>query len=335
MKHSLFVTQEQESSSRQVVQSYIFTTALYDFNVYEKRVLYNLVKLAQSQIEGVKLADNLYRIDHQYKDFLKIELPISDFLTDGDDKNHSRIKSALKTLHQKTFTYSDNGVWECFSIIANPKIRLRSSKVSFIVDSRVWDVILDFTRGFSRYDLEVAFTLESSYSMRLYEMIAGQKEPITYSIDALRKEFMLEDKYRLTKDFIRRVIDSGKSELDRKSPVTFTYTPLKDGRKITRIIFFPLRQESKAPKDAFLKETIRKYGAGAHLSAEETRFLREIGFTQNGIKNNLGLFLECKSRLDFIYELALIRGKSREKSNPCGWCIRTLRGKLNDVKKKL
>ena len=187
MKHSLFVTQEQESSSRQVVQSYIFTTALYDFNVYEKRVLYNLVKLAQSQIEGVKLADNLYRIDHQYKDFLKIELPISDFLTDGDDKNHSRIKSALKTLHQKTFTYSDNGVWECFSIIANPKIRLRSSKVSFIVDSRVWDVILDFTRGFSRYDLEVAFTLESSYSMRLYEMIAGQKEPITYSIDALRK----------------------------------------------------------------------------------------------------------------------------------------------------
>ena len=65
MKHSLFVTQEQESSSRQVVQSYIFTTALYDFNVYEKRVLYNLVKLAQSQIEGVKLADNLYRKDHQ------------------------------------------------------------------------------------------------------------------------------------------------------------------------------------------------------------------------------------------------------------------------------
>ena len=50
MKHSLFVTQEQEPSSRQVVQSYIFTTALYDFNVYEKRVLYNLVKLAQSQI---------------------------------------------------------------------------------------------------------------------------------------------------------------------------------------------------------------------------------------------------------------------------------------------
>ena len=27
---------------RQVVQSYIATTAMYDFNVYEKRVMYNL-----------------------------------------------------------------------------------------------------------------------------------------------------------------------------------------------------------------------------------------------------------------------------------------------------
>lgn len=321
---------DEARSSRQVVQSYIFTTAIYDFNVYEKRVLYNLVKLAQSQIEGVKLSNSLYKIDHAYKEFVLIELPMSDFLTDGEDKNHFRVKEALKSLHQKTFTYSDDGLWECFSIIANPRIRLRSSKVSFIVDARVWDVLLDFSRGFSRYDLEIAFTLESSYAMRLYEMMAGQKEPITYSIDTLRKEFQLEDKYKLTKDFIRRVIESAKNELDEKSPVTFTYTPLKEGKRYTRIIFFPVRQESRQLPDAFFKESVRKYGAGACLSSEEMRFLREIGFSDTGIRNNLGLFLECKKSLDFIYELALIKGKSRTKSNPCGWCIKTLKGKLSD-----
>ena len=335
MNSNVSVLPEQSNASRQVVQSYIFTTAIYDFNVYEKRVLYNLVKLAQSQIEGIKLAENLYKIDHRYKDFLQIELPMSDFLTDGDDKNHVRIKSALKSLHQKTFTYSDNGLWECFSIIANPKIRLRSSKVSFIVDARVWDVILDFTRGFSRYDLEVAFTLESSYSMRLYEMLAGQTDPIAYSIESLRKEFHLEDKYRLTKDFIRRVIESAKQELDNKSPVTFTYSPLKDGKKITRIMFFPVRREYIESSRTFLKEVIRKYGSGAHLSSDEHRFLREIGFSETGIKNNLELFIECKRSLDFIYELALIKGKSRDKRNPCGWCVRTLKGKLRDIGKIL
>ena len=166
--------------------------------------------------------------------------------------------------------------------------------------------------------------------MRLYEMMAGQKEPITYSIDALRKEFQLEDKYKLNKDFIRRVIESAKNELDEKSPVTFTYTPLKDGKRFTRIIFFPVRQENRQLPDAFFKESVRKYGAGACLSSEEMRFLKEIGFSDTGIRNNLELFMQCKKSLDFIYELALIKGKSRSKSNPCGWCIKTLKGKLSD-----
>ena len=334
MNRNLITTTEQERTSRQVVQSYIFTTAIYDFNVYEKRVLYNLVKLAQSQIEGVKLSDSLYKIDHAYKEFVVVELPMSDFLTDGDDKNHSRVKAALKSLHQKTFTYSDDGVWECFSIIANPRIRLRSSKVSFIVDARVWDVLLDFSRGFSRYDLRVAFTLESSYAMRMYELLAGQKDPIIYSIDALRKEFKLEGKYALTKDFIKRVIESAKNELDSKSPITFTYTPLKEGKKFTRILFYPKRQIDKEAKDSLFKETVRKYGIGASISAEETRILTEIGFSRSGIRNNLELFLKCKKELDFIYELALIKGKSRTKKNPCGWCIKTLKGKIGDALQK-
>lgn len=333
MEGNIIITEKPEKgrSSRQVVQSYIFTTALYDFNVYEKRIIYNLVRLAQSQIEGVKLSESLYKIEHSYKDYLMVELPISDFLIDEDDKNHSRIKAALKSLHKKTFTYQDEGNWECFSIIANPKIRLRSSKVSFIIDARVWDVLLDFSRGFSRYDLEIAFNMESTYAMRFYELMAGQKEPIAYSIDALRKEFALEGKYKLNKDFIRRVVDSAKSELDLKSPVTFTYRPLKNGKKITRIMFYPHRQEGKEPQDAFFREAIRKYGTGAHLSSDERRLLGEIGFSERGLRNNIELLMECKSKLDFIYELALIAGKCRTKSNPCGWCIKTLRGKLQDL----
>lgn len=326
--------EEREKASRQVVQSYIATTAMYDFNVYEKRVLYNLVKLAQSEIEGIRLADNLYRIEHGLGEFLKIELPISDFLTDEDDKNHSRIKAALKALHQKTFTYRDDEVWECMSIISNPKIRLHSSRVSFIVNNKVWDVLLDFSRGFSRYDLEVAFSLESAYSMRFYEMLAGQEEPITYTIEALRKEFCLEDKYAMTKDFIRRVVESAKHELDMKSPVSFTYTPFKEGRKIVKLLFFPVKHPANERSDMFFKQAIRRYGTAGQLSEVEYRFLREIGFTEGGIKNNLPLLMDCQKHLDLIYELALIKGKSRTKKNPCGWCIRTLRGKLHDSLEK-
>ena len=76
---------------------------------------------------------------------------------------------------------------------------------------------------------------------------------------------------------------------------------------------------------------VRKYGSGAHLSADERRLLQEIGFSETGIRNNIELFMQCKSRLDFIYELALIVGRSSTKSSPCGWCIKTLKGKLEDL----
>lgn len=332
-KHHRITVEERERASREVVQSYIATTAMYDFNVYEKRVLYNLVKLAQSQIEGVKLSDNLYRIDHSLKGFVLIELPISYFLIDSDDKNHTRIKDALKSLHQKTFTYKDEEVWECFSIIANPKIQLRSSMVSFIVNSKVWDVLLDFSRGFARYDINVAFTLESTYSMRFYELLASQKDPIIYTIESLRKIFNLEDKYYLTKDFIKYVIDAAKNELDRKSPMTFEYTCIKEGRRIDRLMFFPIRQVDKESPELFHRTTFRKYWTAA-FSREEMHMLTEIGFTESGIKNNMALFLECQKQLDFLYELAMIKAKSRGKRNPCGWCINSLVGKLTDQAKK-
>lgn len=317
---------------RQVVQSYIATTAMYDFNVYEKRVMYNLVRLAQSQIEGVVLTDNLHKICHDMKGYVHVTLPLSDFLADEEDKNHRRVKDALKSLHRKTFEYLDDDVWECISIIALPKIALHSRQVSFIVDSRVWDVLLDFSRGFSRYDIEVAFRLESCYSMRFYELMACQKEPITYSIDALRRIFKLEDKYAFTKDFIKRVVESSKIELDQKSPVSFTYAPVKDGKRITQLIFFPVRFNAQDSSDDNHRMILRKYGSSAVLSADERRFLEEIGFNESGINNNLSLFMDCQRNLDFIYELALIKGKCRTKKNPCGWCIRTLTGKLADKK---
>ena len=324
--------EELSSRGRQVVQSYIATTAMYDFNVYEKRVMYNLVKLAQSQIEGVAISDNLHKICHDLKGYIHVTFPLSDFLADDEDKNHRRIKEALKSLHRKTFEYLDNDVWECISIIALPKIALHSRQVSFIVDSRVWDVLLDFSRGFSRYDIEVAFKLESCYSMRFYELMACQKEPLTYSIDTLRRIFKLEDKYTFTKDFIRRVVEASRLELDQKSPVSFTYAPIKDGKKITQLIFFPIKHSLVESGEDEHRRFVRKYGTAAVLSTEEKRFLIDIGFNENGINNNIDLFIECQQNLDFIYELALIKGKCRTKKNPCGWCIRTLTGKLADKK---
>ena len=41
-------------NNKQVFQSYVLTTAKYDFSPYEKRIMYRLIELAQKEIEELK-----------------------------------------------------------------------------------------------------------------------------------------------------------------------------------------------------------------------------------------------------------------------------------------
>lgn len=56
-----------------------------------------------------------------------------------------------------------------------------------------------------------------------------------------------------------------------------------------------------------------------------------IGYSDKEIKNNLDLFISAQSLLpDLLGELAILKGKSREKKNPKGYIINALKGKLKD-----
>ena len=58
-------TKQQKNNSVTVVnkdqiQSYIMTTAKYDFSVYEKRILYRIVEMAQGELQGLHPSDQGY-----------------------------------------------------------------------------------------------------------------------------------------------------------------------------------------------------------------------------------------------------------------------------------
>ena len=49
-------------NNKEVLQSYILTTAKYDYSVYEKRILYRIIEQLQSLIEGKELNLSLIHI---------------------------------------------------------------------------------------------------------------------------------------------------------------------------------------------------------------------------------------------------------------------------------
>lgn len=95
-------------SNKDILQSYILTTAKYDYSVYEKRILYRLVEIAQSEIEGLKFRDDCRKVEHDLFGLVSITLPISSILANDNDKNYKKAKDALISLSQKYIIYEDS-----------------------------------------------------------------------------------------------------------------------------------------------------------------------------------------------------------------------------------
>lgn len=321
--------------NKDLIQSYIMTTAKYDFSVYEKRIIYRLVEMAQGELQGVQFRDDCHKLEHDLFQTVKITMPVAWLLNGEDDKNYARIKEALQSLQRKIFEYEDDNIWQSISIIALPTIQKFSSVLSFQVHPRVWDCILDFSKGYRKYELKAAMSFKSQYSMRFYELFSNQKNiELTYSVEELKNMFCVADKYKRTNDFVRYVIEPAKKELDAVSPYTFTFSPLKTGRKITAIKFRPIAQPQY--RDPNLeKHDLQKQQALSWVLTQEVRnyLQKSIGFTTKEIKNNLDLFIAAQNTLnDIIGELANLKAKSRTKDNPKGWIINALKGKIKDTK---
>lgn len=318
--------------NKDLIQSYIMTTAKYDFNVYEKRVIYRLVEMAQSEIQGIKFSESCRKIDHDLWGCVDITLPVADLLNGEADENYSRIKAALMSLSKKSFEYEDDEIWQNISIIAFPTIIKRSSILSFKVHPRVWDCILNFSKGYRKYELKAAMSFKSQYSMRFYEIMSGQKRPLIYTVEQLKDMFCVSDKYTRINDFIRKVIEAARKELNEVSPYTFEYTALKEGRKITAIKFYPVHQPEHRDSDLEKHDLQKQTALSWSLSSEVRNYLKKsLEFSDKELKNNLDLFISAQNLLpDLMGELALLKGKAREKKNPKGYIINSIKGKLKD-----
>lgn len=306
-------------NNKDLIQSYVMTTAKYDFSAYEKRVLYRIIEVLQSRTSGLKLRYN-YSMQKDLFENTEFTLPVSCFLKDKNDTNYKEVKKALWDLRQKSFEYEDDKEWGVYGIIEMPKIKKYDSFVKFTVTPLLMSAFLDFSKGYRKYELNTAMQFESVYSMRFYELFSNKTKPIIYEIDELKKMFKIEDKYKLSADFFRYVVEPAKKELTKSSPYSFKYEKIKTGRKITHIKFkpFPIakNRDAELEKKAVQKQTSIRWD----LSADVIRMLKDkFDLTDKGIKNNRGLLASAVKRSDFLDICNEINGMIRKyevKSKP-------------------
>jgi plasmid replication initiation protein len=281
-------------------------------------------------LEGKKL-NQKYSISEKKSELYEITMPTDAFLCGEDDEHYTRVKEALESLSKKTFRYEDERVWRLLPMILIPKIAKNEGFVSFRMHEDIYDVLLDFTKGFRKYELQTTFLFDSVYAMRFYELFSGQRTPLIFSIENLKIMFGVEEQYKLTIDFIRYVIVSAKKVLDEKSPYSFEFCLLKTGKRITGVKFYPVYIPQNADEEFETYRLKKMMSPSWSIEPQYLQYLKEhYMFSTPEIRNNVDLFERAQKEIpDLLMFMSQVKARANRARNPKGYLINALRKEMN------
>jgi plasmid replication initiation protein len=291
--------------------------------------------MMQNLLKGIKL-NQRYRIDKLLYDLYDVQMPIAALLKDEHDENYMRTKDALRSMSRKFFQFEDEREWREFPLISHPKIGKYESIVKFKLHEDIYDALMNFSKGFKKYELDTAWKFESVYAMRFYELFSNQRTPLIFSIAELKVMFGVEKKYKLAADFMRRVVEAAKNELDKKSPYSFEFTPLKTGRKITSIKFYPVQIPQNMDVEFETQQLKKRLSPSWTIERPILLYLKEhYMFSSPEIRNNIDLFERAQKEIpDLLLFMSEIKAKANRALNPKGYLINALRKKMKISTKK-
>lgn len=309
-------------SSKEVVQSYLLTTAGRDWGVYAEKFLLRLVEIAQGDIQGMNFKRGTDMKPHSpsldYPNLTKnasgdaiVSIPIRDLLPDDGYTNYEYIRETIEQLQTKimrweapktdtkgNIVYNEQGVpvrkWKSVQLIGEAEGENDiNACITVRINTNIWNAMVDFIKGFRAFDLNIAMRLQSKYALRLYQLMSRQESPLTFTIEELKKQWGLEDKYPRPDDFIKRTIIPAKEELDAISPYTFDFIPLKSNapgrgnKPVTAITFYP-------------KHQIQYETARGTKGFDETQLLKEP--VRRILKEKYGFeWYELQTTFDLLY----------------------------------
>lgn len=300
-----------------LIQSYISVVGRYAANDYERRILMHIVKHAQADIQKKHL-QRPSKTRQRPNANIPLQCSAKALMPDGS-QHYDHVQKALLSLMKKVWQFydSDTKTYYATPVLYNLTWKKGSGEITFYVAPRLYEAILDFSRGFCQYELCTASTLKHDASVRLYAIFSKTRVPLTYSITELRKIFSCETKYRLTADFLKRVIYPAVNELKTERLNGATATANRENGKIVSVTFTPaVREETNTQK--LLPKLSVQSAAGGPLFLMLTRFYEFSTHELGPHKRLLADFANIPKHCDI---LSAIAGRSRTASNPKGYII--------------
>ncbi len=208
--------------------------ASYTLSLNEQRI----VLACAAQLDGRKPLpkDNIFMLTvEEFQD-----------LFGTDAKNAYReMEDAANKLYDRDIRKIDKKVKKRMRWVYMAEYRKGEGRVKLGFSPEITPYLTMLHKRFTSYRLAEVSELSSTYSIRLYEMLAQFQETgfLTITVDVFKERLQLEGKYERFANLKARVIEPAVKELNQKTSIDVTWEPIKKGRAVERLVF---RFEEKA-----------------------------------------------------------------------------------------
>lgn len=175
-------------------------------------------------------------------------------------KNYTDIRETLKKLSDRSMyiRLPDKPDEEVLCRwLSKIKLNKKCGKVIVIIDEDLAPYLFDLGQKFTQYRLIKILGMQSSYSIRIYELLKSYQfqKSKTFDIDVLKKLLMVHTipSYENFKDFRKKVLEIAINEINKLTDIRVSYETIKNGRKVTKIKF---RIEEKEPLERYKADCI-------------------------------------------------------------------------------
>ena len=182
-------------------------------------------------------------IQPEDKDFKVYSLEIKTFhklLNIKGRENYTQIRNILKKLMTKTIEIPTENGYLITHWASHIEYITGEGRVEFSFEPKLKPYLLQLKRDFTSYRLINALLLNSSYSIRLYELLKKWQKIGKWrvNVDELRKMLGANQKsYNVYGNFKNRVLKPSIEEVNNETDINVSYKEIKEVRKVVAIEF--------------------------------------------------------------------------------------------------
>jgi plasmid replication initiation protein len=224
---------------------------------------------------------------------------------------YQEAQNVASKLISKTLTIEENGQWIVCSWLAG--MRYEKGTLYASIYPPLKPHLLALKSHFTTYQLQYTLILNSTYAIRIYELLAQYKKIGSRTIGVTELREMLGIEPNELKQFVdlrNRVLSIAQREINAKTDLSLSWQPIKTGRKISHIEFFITQKEQPSKNKGELSSLNDK-----QLQAS----LEKIGFSEKELAKLVKDFGEAK--ISEKYEYLMYQKKVQL---PKQWLIKAL-----------